>query len=182
MNNSSVRRVFSPFGITQLIMVAAVGVALWLAYPPWRWERMKEAIRKKYPNVARIDSKDLKEWFDRRGDQQPVVIDVRPKAEYDVSRLHGARHLRPSETPAALGFSERDNVPFVVYDAIGADSPAVVAEFVRLRYTRVQVLDGGIFEWANLGRPLEGPDGPAHKVHPGAPIHAGFLKRSLRAH
>jgi hypothetical protein len=45
----------------------------------------------------------------------------------------------------------------------------------------VQSLEGGIFEWANLGHPLEGPKGPVKKVDPGASVNASFLKRSLRA-
>jgi rhodanese-related sulfurtransferase len=181
MKKGSFRHLLSPFGIVQLIMVAAVGAALWLAYPPWRWERMKEDIRKRYPGVPQIDSAALADWFSRRSAQQPVIIDVRPQAEYDFSHLPGARHLRPSDTPAVFGFSEKDDVPFLVYDSTGSDSTAVASAFMKLGYKRVQSLEGGIFEWANLGHPLEGPNGPAGKVDPGASPHAGLLKRSRRA-
>jgi rhodanese-related sulfurtransferase len=181
MRKGSLRQLFSPFGITQLIMVAAVGGALWLAYPEWRWERVKESIRKRYPAAPRITVKELKEWFDRKEDQKPVVVDIRPRAEYDVSHLPGARHVRPSDTPAALGFSEKDNVPFLIYDSVGDDSSSVAAEWTRRGYARVQALEGGIFEWANRGFPLEGPAGPAQKVAPGASLYAGFLKRGVRA-
>ena len=45
----------TPFAITVLVLCAAVGVALWLAYLPWRWERAKEDLRRKHPSVRRIN-------------------------------------------------------------------------------------------------------------------------------
>jgi rhodanese-related sulfurtransferase len=181
MKKSSIRLLLSPFGISQLIMVAAVGAALWFAYPAWRWERLKDSIRDKYPDVARIDPKGLDDWLRRTNDQKPVLIDIRPKAAFDVSRLPGARNLRPADTPAALGVRPQDDVPLVAYDAVGADASAVAAEYMKLGYRRVQALEGGIFEWANSGLLLEGPTGPASRVATGGPAHAAFLKRRLRA-
>lgn len=181
MKKGALRPLLSPFGISQLIMVAAVAAALWLAYGPWRWERAKDAVRNRYPAIPRIDAMQLKDWFDRREDRKPVVIDVRSQAEYDFSRLPGARHMAISETPTKLGLSENMDVPLVIYDAIGADSSAVVESLVKFGYRQVQALEGGIFEWALQGKPLEGPSGPVTKVNPGISPHAKLLKRSLRA-
>ena len=181
MKKGILRPLFSPFGISQLVMVAAVAVALWLAYGPWRWERAKDVVRNRYPAIPRIDAQQLKDWFGRRGEQQPVVIDVRPQAEFDFSRLPGAKHMGISETPADLGIVEKEEVPFVIYDAIGADSSSVVENLARLGYKQVQALEGGIFEWAGRGLPMEGAIGPANKVSPGTSQYAKLLKRRLRA-
>ena len=162
-------------------MVAAVATALWLAYGPWRWERAKDVVRNRYPTIPRIDAMQLKDWFDRREDRKPLVIDVRSQAEYDFSRLPGAMHMGISETSAKFGLSDRTDVPLVIYDTIGADSSAVVESLVKLGYKQVQALEGGIFEWALQGKPLEGPGGPVSKVNPGTSQYAKLLKRSLRA-
>ena len=181
MKKGFLRPLFSPFGISQLIMVAAVAAALWMAYGPWRWERAKDDVRNRYPNTPRIDAMQLKEWFDRGEGVKPVVIDVRSQAEYDFSRLPGAKHMGISETPAKAGIGEKTDVPLVIYDAIGADSSAAVESLVQLKYRHVQALEGGIFEWALQGKPMEGPTGPVAKVNPGTSPNAKLLKRSLRA-
>jgi 3-mercaptopyruvate sulfurtransferase SseA len=45
----------------------------------------------------------------------------------------------------------------------------------------VQVLEGGIFEWANEGQPIEGPGGGTDKVRHGDSQFSGLLKRKHRA-
>ena len=159
MKKGSAGLIFTPFGITQLIMVAAMGAALWLAYGPWRLERAREEIRHRYPIIPLINQASLIEWLNRREGDRPILIDVRPKGEYDFSHLPGAKSMAPSATPAALGFSESADVAFVIYDTFGADSCAVATSLAERGYKRMQVLDGGVFDWANNGMPLEGPDG-----------------------
>lgn len=181
MKKGGVRRLFTPFGITQLIMVGAVGLALWLAYLPWRWERTKDEFRTRFPGVRRLDAKGLKEWYDKHGGPKPVIIDVRQRADYDFSHLPGAQHMGLADTPAKLGFPEKTEESLVIYDAVGADAFPVAAGLVQRGYARVQVLEGGIFEWANNGLPLDGPGGAAGKVRQGAAKFAGLLKRAHRA-
>jgi len=181
MKKGILRALLSPFGISQLIMVAAIAAALWLAYGPWRWERAKDIVRSRYPAIPRIDASQLKEWIERTADPKPVVIDVRPEAEFNFSHLPGAMHMGVSDTPAVFGIAEKEAIPFVIYDAIGADSSAVVAALVNGGYKQVQALEGGIFEWAGRSFPMEGTGGPSAKVNPGTSQYAKLLKRSLRA-
>ena len=171
----------TPFGITVLVLFGAVGIALWLAYLPWRCERTKESLRNRYPAVRRIDSDGLKEWLEKAGGPKPVLIDVRPQADYDFSHLPHASHMALSDTPASIGFSEKTDESFVVYDAVGADAFTVAASLVLRGYARVQVLEGGIFEWANRSMPLDGLSGPTGKVQPGKSEFAALLKRRARA-
>lgn len=174
-------RRFTPFGITQLVLLAVAATALWLAYLPWRWERTKEELRKRYPAVSRIDADGLTGWFARTTGQKPLVIDVRPRAEYDFSHLPGALHMGLSDTPVSLGLSEKADDPLVIYDAVGADAFPVVASLIQRGYARVQVLEGGIFDWANRGLPLEGPSGATGRVLPGNSKFTGLLKRRATA-
>ena len=176
-----VRRLFTPFGITQIIMVGAVAFALWLAYFPWRWERTKDELRSRFPGVRRLDSAGLKEWYEKSAGSKPVIIDVRRGADYEFSHLPGALHMSLADTPAKLGFPEKTAESLVIYDAVGADAFPVAAGLVQRGYARVQVLEGGIYEWANRGWPLEGPGGATDKVRQGDPRFAGLLKRRYRA-
>jgi len=174
-------RLFTPFGITQMVLLAAVCIALWLAFLPWRWERTKDELRNRYPAVRRIDMDGLKGWFAKAEGPKPVLIDVRPQAEYDFSRLPGALHMALSDTPASLGFSEKTDESLIVYDAVGADAFPVAESLVKRGYARVQVLEGGIFEWANHSLPLAGPSGATGRVQPGNSKFAGLLKRRATA-
>jgi rhodanese-related sulfurtransferase len=174
-------QLLTPFGITVMVLLAAVSVALWLAYIPWRWERTKEELRKRHPSVRRIDADGLKGWFAKPKEPKPVLIDVRPQADYDFSHLPGALHMALSDTPEPLGFPVKTGESLVVYDAVGEDSFAVASGLVQRGYARVQVLEGGIFEWANRGLPLEGASGATGTVQPGKSKFAGLLKRRATA-
>ena len=172
---------FTPFAITVLVLFGAAGVAMWLAYLPWRWERTKEELRNRHPAVRRIDADELKQWFVKSAGPKPVLIDVRPRADYDFSHLEGALHMALSETPVSLGFSEKTDKSLVLYDAVGEDSFVVAASLVQRGYVRVQVLEGGIFEWANHGLPLAGSGGATGRVQPGNSKFAGLLNRRATA-
>jgi rhodanese-related sulfurtransferase len=174
-------QLFTPFGITVSVLLAAVGVALWLAYLPWCWERTKDELRHRSPSVQHLDSKDLTEWFTKTGETQPVVIDVRPQADYDFSHLPHALHMTVSDTAAALGFPEKTDASLVLYDAVGEDAFPVAESLVKRGYARVQVLEGGIFEWANRGLPLEGAAGATGTVRADKSKFAGLLKRRATA-
>lgn len=181
IKKSGLSRLFTPFGITQLIMVGAVGFALWLAYFPWRWERTKDEFRGRFPGVRRLDAPGLRQWYEKPAGPKPVIIDVRPRAEYDFSHLPGALHMNLSDTPAKLGFPEKTEESLVIYDTVGADSFPVAAGLLQRGYDRVQVLEGGIYEWANRAWPLDGPGGVTGKVKRGDSRFAGLLRRQFRA-
>ena len=181
MKKAGAGQCFTPFGIMVVILLAAIGVALWLAYLPWRWERTKDDLRRRYPSVNRIDADGLEAWLGRPSGPKPVLIDVRPPAEYGYSHLPGAKRMDRDDTPASLGIPENTNDSVVIYDAVGADASPVADSLIKRGYNRVQVLEGGIFEWANRGRQLIGPDGKTGRVLAGNSEFASLLKRRARA-
>ncbi len=181
MKKAGAGRRFTPFGIMVVILLAGIGLALWLAYLPWRWERTKDGLRRRYPSVNRIDADGLAAWLFRPGGPKPVLIDVRPLAEYGYSHLPGAKRMDRDDTPASLGIPENSNDSVVIYDAVGADASPVADSLIKRGYNRVQVLEGGIFEWANRGRPLIGPGGNTGRVLAGNSEFASLLRRRARA-
>jgi rhodanese-related sulfurtransferase len=171
-------RLFSPFGLAQIFTLLVIGAALWMAFGPWRWGRLKEEVRARFPTVPRITPEDLATW--RQKDVlQPVLLDARSETEYNASHIPGAR--RANVSPALLGIDGKYDAPVVVYCAVGFDSAPVALRYLAQGYKRVQYLEGGIFLWADQGRPLENLRGPADKVHPGTSRHVSYLDRKRRA-
>lgn len=181
MKRGGAGRLFSPFGITQLLLACAVASALWLSWIPWKWERTKEDLRRRFPAVHRLSSDDLHGWLERKTGPKPVLLDVRPVSQYDHSRIPGARHMDLSASPAALGFPSSTDASIVICDAVGEDAFPVAMSLLARGYARIQVLEGGIYEWANHGHPLEGPGAVARTVRPGDPRFTALLKRRHRA-
>ena len=179
MKKGALGLLLSPFGITQLVMIAAVGAALWLAYDPWRWGKVRESLREKFSDTAHIDGEMLARWIENPVNQQPVILDIRSRADFSTSHLPRAKNVSAAEIPAALGSDVKTDSPIVVYCTVGLDSAAVASSLNRRGFKRVQYLDGGIFLWANDGRPLVGENGPATKVNPGNSPHASLLKTGL---
>jgi rhodanese-related sulfurtransferase len=185
-------KIFSAFGITQLIMIAAIGAALYFAYTPWRWENVRQDLLKKYPNLANITGVELEQWLRDvkvgKSPQAPIILDVRSEAEFKVSHIPAARNVRAGSTPEQMNLPGREKreteapPAVVVYCTVGYQSSEVAEGLKKAGFTRVQWLEGGIFKWANEQRALEDSNGAtATKVHPGNSESAGILNRAVRA-
>jgi rhodanese-related sulfurtransferase len=172
----SARR-FPLFALAQVGVLVAVGAALWLAYDPWRWGRLKDEVRERFPTVPRLTTTELADWH-QKPETQPLLLDARTQAEYTASRLPGA--LRADVSPVQLGIEGKLDQPLVIYCAVGFDSAPVAVRFLAQGYRRVQFLEGGIFLWANESRPLENAHGSTDKVDPANSRYLSFLNRSHR--
>lgn len=107
-----------------------------------------------HPEVQWISGTSLETQLEERADV--MLIDVRTQEEYDASHLPGA--LRAGATPSP-------GQAVVVYCSLGVRS-ADYAERLQSEGVEVHNLDGGIFAWANAGRPIENTDGATRDVHP----------------
>ncbi len=187
------KTVLSAFGVTQLVVLAAIASAFFFAYTPWQWSRLKEEIIRTYPDVNHIDAPSLERWFaTAKTDltlKEPVLLDVRSPAEFAVSHLPGARNVSVADGPEAMLLltspeswkSELEN-PVVVYCQAGIASAEVAERLTRVGFQRVQMLDGGIFQWANDKRLLVDSKGATiTKVHTGGSQFTGLLKRAMRS-
>jgi rhodanese-related sulfurtransferase len=158
-----------------------IGVALWLAYTPWRWGKVKDEVRARFPTVKFIKSVDLQEWMATRTIVPPVLLDVRTAAEFEFSHLPGARRVASGGSLTENQLAGLESAKVVVYDSVGFDAAAFASGLLTRNFIDVQVLEGGIFLWANEGRVLSGPGGRPTKVLTGASEHAALLERSRRA-
>jgi len=127
-------------------------------------------VRRRFPDVRTLSPRRLaarlspsEAWS---AAEPPLLLDVRTAAEFAVSHLAGARRLDPDQPDlTALGSAERARA-IVVYCSVGYRSARVAKVLERAGFSQVLNLEGGIFRWANEGRPLVDAAGAATRVHP----------------
>jgi rhodanese-related sulfurtransferase len=119
----------------------------------------------KFPDTQWITAADLARWREDPGRTQPLVLDARTNAEYQVSHIRGAvgvDALRPSLRPLR---GRATNDPIVVYGSVGYRGARLAHWLARQGFTNVRNLAGGIFLWANDDRPVFRDDRPTLEVH-----------------
>lgn len=153
--------------IMVLLSLVAGAAVLWIAGRPIAFEILHRRTAARFPEVRWIETGELATWQADTGQPQPRILDARTQPEFAVSHLRGAVLIdpyRPSLRPL-LGASKSEAI--VVYSSAGYRG-ARVAQWLRgAGYTSVVNMAGGIFKWANEGRPLWRDKGrPAAVVHP----------------
>ncbi|MEM7605435.1 MAG: rhodanese-like domain-containing protein [Myxococcota bacterium] len=119
------------------------------------------AIDARHPGVPWASTAQLARWLQEDG--AVVLLDAREADEFATSHLAGARRVDPGATTFSfLSPSDRD-ARIVVYCSVGYRSAAVAERLRAAGSRRVFNLAGGLFQWANEGRPLA--DG-RRRVHP----------------
>jgi rhodanese-related sulfurtransferase len=151
-----------------IVFPIIIGLAvLFVAGRPVAFEVLQRRTVARFPDVKWITTEDLGRWQSDTGQPQPVLLDARTEPEYAISHLPNAIAIDPYKPSLrALGSAPKTGA-IVVYSSAGYRG-ARVAEWLRkLGYTSVVNLSGGIFKWANEGRPLFRQEGrPAALVHP----------------
>lgn len=95
-----------------------------------------------------------------------VLLDARPKEEFDVAHLKDARRVGFDDfDPASVKDLPKDK-PVVVYCSVGYRSEKIGEKLKALGFTNVSNLRGGIFDWYNLGLPVFNAEGETDRVHP----------------
>ena len=140
-----------------VVLIAGRGVA---------FEVIHRLTARKFPDVQWIDRADLARWREDPGRTQPLVLDARTAAEYQVSHLRDAVYIDPSRPSLRPLRGRAKNDPIVVYGSVGYRSARVAHWLVGQGYTNVWNLSGSLFQWANDGRPVFRDGRPTLQVHP----------------
>lgn len=143
------------------------------------WSMVNWKIRSDFPQVRRIDTETVAAWLADEKREKPVLLDVRTKAEYEVSHLPGARHVEPDASASVIDLPRAR--PIVTYCSVGYRSGAFADKLRKAGYSNVQNMRGSIFQWANEGRPLVRDGRPAEKAHPYNALWGKLLNAALRA-
>lgn len=95
-----------------------------------------------------------------------LVLDTREWKEFNVSHIPGARFAGYNSFDWNVLSKVPKNSPIVVYCSVGYRSEKIGEKIIAAGYTNVKNLYGSIFEWANIGLPLEDNSGKAvAKLH-----------------
>jgi rhodanese-related sulfurtransferase len=158
-----------------LLILGAIGAASYSQRIGWRLINAK--IRADFPEVRRITTAELAAAL--AGSNKPVLLDVRTKAEFDVSHLEGAIRVEPGSDPAAISIPKDQAI--VTYCSVGYRSAAFAKKLSEAGYRKVSNLEGSIFRWANENRPLVHEEQATNHVHPYNRLWGILLDQSHRA-
>ena len=143
------------------------------------WRLVNAKIRSEFPAVKRISTAELAEWLNDSTREQPLLLDVRTRPEFEVSHLRGACHVAPDAAASAIR-PPKDR-PIVTYCSVGYRSGRFAERLAAAGFSNVVNLEGSIFRWANEGRELVRDGRKVDKVHPYNRAWGLLLKRSRRA-
>ncbi len=147
-----------------LIIVVLVAITPRLFSQGIGWGLVNAKIRSEFPDVPRMQTSELAKLLTNPTEPKPLLLDVRTKAEFDVSHLASATRVEPGSDVSQLRLSK--NKPIVTYCSVGYRSAAMAQKLRDAGYTQVTNLEGSIFRWANENRPLVHDGQPTDKVHP----------------
>ncbi len=109
-----------------------------------------EKLAALYKNsVPLINSSELKPLLSTS--KNIILLDTRSKEEFDVSHLPNATFLEYDAFNADKVKGIKRNTPIVVYCSVGYRSERIGEKLLKMGFTNVQNLYGGIFEWVNEG-------------------------------
>lgn len=144
--------------------VALVSLSAWLSVSAvaddgYSLPKLERSIAKRFPTVKSLTLEQFKDNL--QGKAEIVVLDVREKHEFDVSRLSKSERVSPSISK--LEFLKKyalraKGKTFVLYCSVGYRSSQLAAR-IQSSLTRggakgVYNLQGGIFAWHNGSKPL----------------------------
>ncbi len=162
-----------------LFLLLVLLVALATSAQAIGWKLVNAKIRSEFPDVPRISTHELAAWLNDRTRPAPVLLDVRERAEFEVSHLRNALHVAPNAEAAVIALPKEQ--PIVTYCSVGYRSGGFAQKLRDAGYKNVLNLEGSIFQWANEGRPVFRADVQVEKVHPYDRTWGLLLKKKVRA-
>jgi rhodanese-related sulfurtransferase len=130
------------------------------------FEVVRRMTERKFPDTQWLAGAELARWREDPGRAQPVVLDARTQAEFDLSHLRGATRIDPYRPLLRPLRGMPKDTAVAVYSSVGYRAARVAWWLGRQGYSNVRTLEGGLFRWANDGRPMFREDRPTVQVHP----------------
>ena len=161
-----------------IVLVAGYGASRTTGF---QWFLLNLSLRTQFPHVRWITTHQLADWLQNRDRQLPVLLDVRTAEEWNVSYLPGARRVDPAVSAEAVLPDGTRDTDVVLYDAVGYRAAELATRLRAAGFTRVQCLDGSIFQWANEHRPLVRNGESVTRVHPHTQYWGRLLSDDVRA-
>lgn len=135
-----------------------------------------------FPNLKLIKIDKLTRWLNEKTSSNPLILDARSQEEYAVSHIKSAQWIEPTNPDISVLSEVALDNPIVVYCSIGYRSAKVAQQLHHAGYENVFNLSGGIFQWANQGKPIFTDKHQVETVHPYNFIWGKLLKSKYHAH
>lgn len=88
-------------------------------------------------------------------DRDPIILDVRPAADYKRGHLLNAMNLPIAQLDAQLGQIDKHKTrPVLVYCSLGGSSVVAAEKLRKHGYSEVYPLSGGINSWQGSNLPV----------------------------
>ncbi len=94
-----------------------------------------------------------------------ILLDIREREEYEVSRIKNAIWVGYDDFDLSRVEDIDPDQEIIVYCSVGYRSSKIGSELIDAGYTNVKNLYGGIFLWANEGRPLFHNSSLTKRIH-----------------
>lgn len=99
-----------------------------------------------------LDTLDAVQLLNRK---DPVVLDVSNSTDYAKGHIRGALHMPPSRIEAGnQQLLKHRNQPVLVYCRNNQVAPQMAGRLVKLGFTDVNVLAGGLTQWISDHQPV----------------------------
>ncbi|MEH2042260.1 rhodanese-like domain-containing protein [Nostoc sp.] len=142
---------------------------------------IKLLIGFQFPTVEEINCKQLAQLLSDSAKPRPLVLDARSQTEYAVSHIETAVRIDPLTDDLIAVATVSPDRPIVVYCAVGYRSAKLAKKLDEAGMKCIYNLSGGIFQWANEGRPIFQNGHPTQLVDPYNPIWGKLLKATYHA-
>lgn len=167
-------------GLVLVLVLVGIGLVVWngrsLAF-----DLIQDVTTRKFPATEWLDRDELVRWQTDSSRVPPVLLDARSPPEYALSHLRGAVRIDPRAPSLRSVAAFSRDTPVVVYCRVGYRSARVASWLRRQGFKTVYDLAGGVFAWADEGRPLEAEGRPATQVHPYSTSWGKLLAPAVRA-
>lgn len=141
---------------------------------------IKRLVSRKFPSVKWLNTKQLAHWLAEPNEPQPILLDARSEAEYELSHLLQAERIEPYH-PNLEAIAAYKHTPIVVYCSVGYRSARVAELLEQTGFSRVYNLEGSIFQWVNQGYPIYQNESATMLVHPYNSRWGRLLKPQFRS-
>jgi rhodanese-related sulfurtransferase len=112
-----------------------------------------------------------------------VLLDTRPKTEFNVSHLPNARWVGYNDFELGRVSDLPKNSAIVVYCSVGYRSERIGEKLLAAGYINVRNLYGSIFEWVNQGHEVvDSTQQPTKRVHAYSPAWGIWLKKGQKVY
>ncbi len=96
--------------------------------------------------------------------EDPLILDVSNSTDYAKGHLAGALHMPPSRIEAGnTNLLKHKEMPVLVYCQTGQVSQQMATRLVKLGFTQVHMLSGGLAQWRSENQPVTKDKSPARK-------------------